>query len=323
MIKYDNIIIDSNLWYTRNHFTHENIKFKVGDKVITTGGIYGFLKSVSKWKKLFAKENTKFYFLFDNAKSKSNLRQKIIDPTYKLNRFKRPDSFYRSIDYLRLVLLNQSEDYTIVYGTGYEADDIVPYILKKIPDCENSILVSEDLDWSRLISENVHVFMKNDVWDIKKFINKFNFKPTVDSVTLYKAIKGDASDEIPIGVPNIPVTYVEKLCNEYKDVYEILENLDLIDYLSEKTKKKFIQNKSRLNLNHQLISFLSINEKELDEYTIQGKFKPESLKILYKSLNFSIDSLEKIDRNYYNYIVNEKKNINPVDLVFSVPKMKR
>lgn len=289
---YDYILVDTNLWYTRNYVALNHFTFKVGKRTIVTGGIWGFIKSIKKWQREFANDNTIFYFLFDNATSKSNIRQEIIDPTYKLNRFKRPLSFYRSLDYLRLILLHYSDNFRIVYGTGYEADDIVPYVLNKLENNKNKLLISEDLDWARLISKNIHLYKNKEIIDPKMFIDKFNFYPTIDSVTLYKVIKGDASDEIPIGVPNLRTKIVERLCNEYKNIYEVIENLDLIDYINDKMKKVFIQNKSRLNLNHQLISFLNIDEDTLDQFIIQGEFTKKTLRILYETLDFDLYEID-------------------------------
>jgi hypothetical protein len=319
---YDNILVDSNLWYTRNYSVLSDLTHQIKGRTIVTGGIWGFLNSILKWERNFAKRDTRFWFLFDNHDSKSNMRQEIIDPSYKLNRFKRPKHFYRGMDYLRLILLNKSEQYTVVYGTGYEADDIVPYILKNIPEGEKNLLISEDMDWARCISNNTHLYKNKHIIDPKEFLNTFNFSPTVNSVTLYKVIKGDSSDEIPVGVPRIQTKLVERLCNEYKDIYDVLENLEIIDYLSEGMKEKFRENESRLNLNHQLISFFPINEEEINQYIIQGKFVPRVLKVLYETLNFEV---EKIDKQLYTYIQQEeaKKEKDPIKILFNQPKMKR
>jgi len=319
---YDNILVDSNLWYTRNYSIFKNMTHRVKGRTIITGGIWGFLNSVLKWERNFAKKNTKFWFLFDNHDSKYNLRQEMIDPGYKMIRFRRPKHFYKGMDYLRLILLNKSEQYVIVYGTGYEADDIVPYILKNISKESKNLLISEDLDWARCISENTHLYRNKQIIDLCAFINKYNFKPTVDSVTLYKVIKGDASDEIPVGVPRIQTKIVERLCSEYKDVYEILENLDIIDYISDKVKNEFRKNKNRLNLNHQLISFFPIKEEEIDQYIIPGKFNPKALEIIYKILGFDI---KEIDKKMYIYICREdaEKEKDPAKILFNPPKMRR
>lgn len=300
---YDVIIIDSNNWYHRNFETHKDMTHKVGEKTIVTGGIYGFLQSVKKWRRNFSHSDTKFYFLFDNPTTKSNLRQQMIDPHYKENRKKRPKSFYRSIDYLRLILENYDNDFYCIYGTGYESDDIAPYVLKKIPQDKKVLLISEDMDWSRLISENVHQYMKDRIFTKKEFQNKYGFIPTLNSIVLYKTIRGDKVDDIPIGLSNLPEKILLKLIDNYKDIYDILDNLKTIRFLSELWQKRFIENRDRLILNHQLVSFFKIQESYLNECTSKGKYKPEQLKILYESLGFDIYDF---DKRVYIYLQEKK-----------------
>jgi hypothetical protein len=298
-MKYDFVIVDSNNWYYRNYEIHKEKTHQVGLKTIVTGGIQGFLKSFEKWKRDFTHEDTIFYFLFDNATTKSNLRQQMIDPAYKENRKQRPKSFYRSIDYLRLILENYDNNLYCIYGTGYEADDIVPYVLKNIPKDSNKLLISEDLDWSRLISKNIHQYMKKEIFDDKRFLQKYGFKPTLDKIVLYKTIKGDSSDGIPIGVERFPTKKLIRLVDDYKDIYDVFDNLNIIDYLNETWKNKFKEKKNRLILNYQLVSFFKLDEKFVKECTSKGQYRPEQLKIIYKSLGFKLD---EIDKRVYTYL---------------------
>ncbi len=296
---YDYILIDSNLWYHRNFEVHKDLLHKVGEKTIVTGGIYGFLQSIRKWRRSFSHSDTKFYFLFDNPTTKSNIRQQMIDPSYKENRKKRPKSFYRSIDYLRLILESYDNDFYCIYGTGYESDDIVPYILKKVPLESKVLLISEDMDWSRLISENVHQYMKGEVYTSSKFQKKYGFKPTLNSVVLYKVIRGDSVDDIPIGLPNFPSKLLLKLIDNYKDIYDVLDNLKRIRFLNELWRGRILESRERLILNHQLVSFFKIQESYVKECTNKGKYKPEQLKILYESLGFNLYDVDKRVYTYY------------------------
>ncbi len=319
---YKYIIIDSNNWYYRNYEVYKDMTYQVKEKTIITGGIYGFLKSMKLWIKNFSSKDTVFYFLFDNAKSKDNLRRNVIDPEYKLNRDKKPKSFYRSLDYLRLILSYYDDRFFTVYGTGYEADDIVPYILNTlyIDDNNRCLLISEDMDWSRLINKNIDVFMKKDIYTKYKFTNRYGFPPDNDKVTLYKVIRGDSSDNISPGVPYLPEKDVIYLVSNFKDIYEVLENLE-ITHLNEKWKKAFRDNKSRLNLNHQLISFFPIDENSLDEYISKSSYDYIMLSNLYDCFGFDI---EEIDKRTYSHIVRkEQKEKGYIDNFFKPPKVRR
>lgn len=320
MYKY--VIVDTNLWYHRNYQTHQNLTYEVEKRTMVTGGIYGFLISIKKWKKLFNPE-AEFYFLFDNPDTKTNIRSQIIDPTYKLSRKKYPSVFYRGLDFLHLLLLSYSDKFSTVYGTGYESDDIVPYILKSININEENkaILVSEDLDWSRLISDNVHQYMKGKIFDKRVFHEQYQFFPSTESVTLYKTIRGDRVDDIPVGVPRLPTKKLIKLIDDYKDIYDVLDNLEIISYLSEKWKKEIVKRKSRLTLNHKLVTFFSINESHIEDFTNKGKYQPKILKNIYETLGFDIYDL---DKRLYTYIEDEKtRKAKEKGNFFRQPKIKR
>ena len=319
--KYDYIIVDTNLWYHRNYSIHKDLTFKVGEKSIVTGGIWGFLNSLGKWKRDFAHENTKFYFLFDNATSKSNVRNLLIDPSYKMNRKKMPDSFYRGLDFLRLILMHEDDRFFTVYGTGYEADDIAPYVINKIAKDDSDILViSEDLDWARLIEKNVDMYMKKDIYDKKKFYQKYEFYPGKDSVTLYKVIRGDNVDDIPIGLPNFSKKNLIRLVHDYKTIFDVIENLDIIPYLNDMWKSRFLENKSRLILNHRLVTFFPIDESIMPQFITQSKRQEEILEKFYNILGFDI---YKVDKNLYNYIEERESKKKGFNGFFRPPSMKR
>jgi hypothetical protein len=74
------------------------------------------------------------------------------------------------------------------------------------------LLVSDDMDWSRAISESVHWMVHKNRQDIiytkDNFYKEYGFYPGRDEVCLYKAIRGDIGDNILPGVKNIPESVV-------------------------------------------------------------------------------------------------------------------
>jgi len=324
--KYDHIIIDTNLLYYKNYSTHEDLTYEVKGKKIVTGGIYGSIISIKKLIRDFLGEYGTVWCVFDNATSKQNMRQRMIDPTYKVSRKKRSKPFYRSLDYLRLILMNYDSNIKVIYGTGFEADDLVPNILKEISFNDSILLVSEDLDWSRLIEYNkrpIHQFMKKQVFDGIKFNNKYNFFPTNNKVSMYKAIKGDKSDDIPIGIPRVPTKKVIELIEAYKDIYDLIENIRYTNILTDKWKKDFSDNRSRLRLNYQLVSFIPVDQSYFKQFVTKGKYRPSYLKRLYESLGFKIRTF---DSRVFDYILKQKfisEHYKYQDDFFRPPKIKR
>jgi len=299
---YDNLIIDVNNWYYRNYEIHKNLTVEIDGKHLITGGVWGFLQSLKRFKREFLKQGGRIYCLFDNADSKKNMRQQLYDPTYKVSRKKKSDSFYRGLDYLRLILMNYGENISVVYGTGFEADDLLPPVLNSINEKESSLIISEDLDWSRGIyykKRDVAQYMGKKVYDRKLFNERFNFMPSESSVVLYKVIRGDKADEIPIGIKNFPSKKLEQLIGDYKDIFEVLANIDIIPYLTDRWKQEFKERSARLRLNHQLVAFIPISESYIKEFTTNSKFKPRNLALLYEGLAFDI---EKIDPRLFRHI---------------------
>lgn len=318
---YDHILIDTNNTFCANHYAFSNLSYKVKNSIIQTGGIYGSVLAFQRLRKRFLKEDGTMWALFDNAKSMVNVR-KTIDPEYKLNRTKMPKSFYRSLDYFRLIQLSYSNSEYVVYETGYEADDIAPVIIRKIPTDKKILVVSEDLDWSRLIGyqgRTVHQYMKKMVFDQSKFNEHYGFLPTVDKIVLYKIIRGDKVDNIPKGIKGLPTKALMQLIDDYKNIFEIKENLEIIPYLSEHWKEVITKNFSRLTLNHQLVSFLSLSDKDINQFIFKCKYQPKVLKILYESLGFNI---EKIDERIYS-TRRKKKTGNSFDDFWHHPTIPR
>jgi len=294
--KYDILIFDVNLWYHKNYHTHKDLSIEVGNQRIVTGGIYGFLKTLQRFERDYLKENGEIYFLFDNPNSKYNIRQLSIDPTYKANRKEYSKPFYRGLDYLRLILMEYHDNYTVIYGTGFEADDLVPNVLNTVDENKRVLAISDDLDWARIINykgKKVDLYMQKKVYTKKEFNEKYNFLPNESNVVLYKVIRGDTSDNIPVGIPNIPSKIVEKLVGDYKDIFEILENIQHIPYLNDTWKDRIIQKRARLRLNHQLVSFIPIDDSYLKRFTFKSVFRPKSLSMLYKSLGFNLREVDK------------------------------
>lgn len=298
---YRNILVDINNIFNKNHEKLRNMTYQVGEFVLITGGVYGSIRSLWKLKRQYLESHpdSKMYMLFDNAKSKEGNR-KLIDPSYKLNRNPKPKSFYRSLDYLRLILLNSSPQNTIVYGTGYEADDIAPYVIDSL-DSSPCLVVSEDLDWSRLIGwkgRKVHHLMKDKIFDSVRFNQNFDFEPSVEKITLYKAIRGDSTDNIPIGIRGLQKDKVIRLIEDFSTVDDMLYNVDHIEYLSPLMRDRMKESAARLRLNQSLVEFIPIKEKEVGKYTFRGRYSPRVLKVIYESLGFDIDKLDsRINRD--------------------------
>ena len=314
--RYDYIIVDSNNFFNR-YYSVEQANTKDESFEANTECIANALRGINKLGREYGNSSTEFYMLFDNAKSKMNVR-KLIDPAYKLNRQKKSPAFYRSLDMFRLILLSYDDRMHVVFGTGHEADDIAPVIVNKVSG--RILVVSEDMDWCRLITDEVHLFNRSGIVGKSEFLDKYGFVPTEDSIILYKTIHGDTVDNIPIGIKNFPKHLTIRLVGDYKDIYDVKENLDIIEYLSDTWKSRIKENISRMYLNHELVSYVSLGESEIDKCTIDCKFKPKILKTLYETLNFNIGG---VDKRLQYWLQHEQGRKQVEDDLFKMPKPKR
>lgn len=315
-MKYSKIFIDISNLYARGFSVTNWMTSDLDDGTsIITGGIFTSVKMIQRIEKQFLSSMGEIFFVFDNVHSGDN-RRKLIDPDYKKNRKKKYDSYYRGLDILHHLLLNYKDNYVTIKRPGSEADDLISPLVREY-DSDNILLVSNDMDWFRSIGENVHVakYENKDyvIYDQEKFFDKFGFYPTPERVCLYKAFRGDGSDDIPKGVPGIREASLVKLVTNYNSLNNIFKDLHTLEFLGETWKAKIEENKTRLRMNMKLVTSEEVSFQELKDYMFFSSYNPRTLKSLYKSLGFKISSFDsrvmslfpdkKEDSSFFEYDV--------------------
>ena len=300
MSKYKHIIIDGNNLYAANWFANKNLTVTYQGNVIITGGIYGFLRSLKRLEREYLEKFGKVYILFDNYDSKENYRKEI-DPAYKKDRKKQELAYYQGLDLLQLILLSYSDNYNIVYGTSYEADDLVlpiqKYLRKHFP-YDRMLMISEDADWARGIGNDTDWYAKKKIFTSILFEETFGYAPTMDSVIMYKSLRGDDSDGIPKGLANIREVTVIGLIKKYHNLHNMFISYPELVYIDKGKEKKLSdlwverlhRQKSRIILNSKLVGFLPLSESGIISFMYIGKFRPEAI-LMYCNM-LSIDPLK-------------------------------
>ena len=120
--------------------------------------------------------------------------------------------------------------------SGYEADDLIGTLAKQAEKLETgnwkleTIVVTGDRDIMQLINSKVKVFMpKKTLQDVglygeEEFALKYGFEPI--KLIDYKALAGDASDNIP-GVPGIGDVTATKLIHQFGTIEELYKPKNL------------------------------------------------------------------------------------------------
>jgi hypothetical protein len=299
-MKYSRIFIDiSNLYHRAFHVSkHLTTKLPDGSEIVT-GGIFTSLKMIRSIERKFLTNFGQIYCIFDNTFSVIDKRKEI-DPEYKSNRKEQKDpSFYRGLDYLNTILMNYDDHFVVVKRPGSESDDLVSTLLEENKNLDY-LLISNDLDWARSITDNVHWAKYSNkekdyiIYDDEKFEERYGYSPKNNAVKIYKAFRGDSSDNIAVGVPRIREELLIKLVNEFKNdtIQDIIKSVYSLSYVSDTWKQKILENRSRLDLNYRLVDFQKVSAKELEDFIFTSSFNEKELKFVYKSLGFNLESID-------------------------------
>ena len=309
---YDYIIIDSaNLFYRCLG------KNETAEQVVR--------KMVSFTEDLRQSLNDTLYIIFDPiseydlGESKSfkfpSSERKKIDENYKANR-QYSSLYYQSILLYKKFYTYRGDKVKTIYSQEYEADDFVEPLLEMIGPNKKVALISTDYDWSRYISDDVHMINKglDKPYSIKDFEEKFLFKPTKASITLYKALYGDESDNIKGSIyldKTKLVNNIKELCYNYiKEVADTNKSLEDVEkdlkqgykfdaaHIGETPLEQllfaFHMNSKQVNIIDKTILNMSIvrsllEGKDISKYIHSNPEKPEYNSIIRQSI-FKVDT---------------------------------
>ncbi|WAM30530.1 DNA polymerase I [Caldicellulosiruptor naganoensis] len=225
------VIFDGNSILYRAFFALPELTTSTG---IPTNAIYGFLNVLLKY--LDSEKPDYVAVAFDK---KGRAARKSEYEEYKANRKPMPDSLQVQIPYVREIL--NALNIPILEHEGYEADDVIGTLVNRFKDRDLEIvIITGDRDTLQLLDKNVIVkivttkFDKTteDLYTIENVKEKYGV--FAHQVVDYKALVGDASDNIP-GVKGIGDKTAIKLLEEYQTLENIYQNLKNIkDSLREK-----------------------------------------------------------------------------------------
>lgn len=215
------IIIDGNAIIHRAYHALPPMTTKSGKMV---NAVYGFTSMLLKvWRDL---KPEYIAVTFDMAGP--TFRHEKYDK-YKATRVKADQELYDQIPLVHDLV--SAFNIPIFEKSGYEADDVIGTVVKKNktnPDLE-ILIVTGDKDTLQLIDKNVKVFtlrkgMSDTVtYGAQEVKSVFGFAPK--QMIDYKALRGDASDNIP-GVPGIGEKTAVELLQKFGTVKELYKQLN-------------------------------------------------------------------------------------------------
>lgn len=205
------ILLDSNSLINRAYYA---VQYLSADGV-PTNAVFGFLSMLAR---LIEEENpTHIGAAFDLRAP--TFRHAMYDG-YKAKRKPMPDDLAVQVPILKEIL--RASGIAVLEKEGYEADDILGTAAKRFSS--PTIIVTGDRDSFQLIDDSTRVYYTrrgiSDVskYDLKKLKEDESFTP--NQIIDFKAIAGDASDNIP-GIKGIG----EKTARKWLAAYTDLDNL--------------------------------------------------------------------------------------------------
>ncbi len=208
------ILLDANSLIHRAYHALPNLKSRKGQY---TGAIYGFLSILLR---LIKEQNPTHIAAAFDLKAPT-FRHKMY-AEYKAGRKPMDEELRSQFEPLKELLAAMGVK--IVSLEGYEADDILGTLAKRF-DCE-TIIVTGDRDSFQLADESTRIFWtKRGVTDIEVYdLDKLKEEGFTPSTYIdYKALRGDASDNIP-GVSGVGEKTAKQLLADYGTLDAVLDN---------------------------------------------------------------------------------------------------
>lgn len=212
---------------------------------------------------------------------------------YKATR-KRPDQeFYDQIPRAKEVA--RAMNIPIYELQGFEADDIIGTITERIDEEKEGIetfIVTGDMDALQLIDKQVKVYSlkkgisETAIYDAAKVVERYGLRP--EQIVDYKALRGDASDNIP-GVSGIGEKTATAILQEFGSLDALYARVERGDVgsLRPKVVEKLVAEKEMAMMSRELATIrrdvaVSFDLKEC----VWGDYDREQLTRVFRELEF-------------------------------------
>ena len=279
---------------------------RINSKGVDTSAILGFTNSLFD----VIKREKPDYLAVCFDKGGSQDRIKIFDQ-YKANRDETPEAIKIAVPIIEKIL--KSLNISILIKDGYEADDIIGTIAKKVKSKQfDTYMVTPDKDFAQLVDESIFMYRPvfgggYETWGINEVLEKFEVSNT-SQVIDFLAMKGDSVDNIP-GLPGVGDKTAKKFIKEFGSIEELLRNTS---ELKGKLKEKIEQNKDLGILSKKLATIITDVpiEFEIEDLKLNVDKLDETKKI-FEDLEFRrlFNSLDTIFSKTNFEIKNESENL--------------
>ena len=214
---------------------------------LPTNALYGFTSMVLK---LLGEDEEKLGIGVVWDAGKPQFRMEVF-PEYKANRSTMPEELKAQLDHLDEIL--EAMNIPAIRAEGFEADDVLATLSRRIPEDVQLKIVTGDQDAMQLVDGKVKVLRTTrGVSETKEYgreevIEEYGVTP--EQIPDYKALVGDPSDNIP-GVKGIGPKGAANLLEEFGTVENLYETLDKVK--AKGTRKKLEESRENAFLSLEL-----------------------------------------------------------------------
>ena len=191
---------------------------------LPTNALYGFTSMVLKL--LDSEEEVGIGVVWDGGLPAFRVE---IFPEYKANRSSMPEELRAQLDHLDEIL--EAMNIPAIRAEGFEADDTLATLSKRVPEDVELFIVTGDQDAMQLVDGRVKVLRttrgvsETKAYGREEVIGDYGVTP--EQIPDYKALVGDPSDNIP-GVRGIGPKGAASLLREFGSIEGVYENLEKI-----------------------------------------------------------------------------------------------
>src|ERR671916_537749 len=248
---------------------------------LPTNALYGFTSMVLKL--LDSEEEVGIGVVWDSGKPAFRME---IFPEYKAHRSAMPEELKVQLDHLDEIL--EAMNIPAIRAKGFEADDALATLSKRVPEDVELFIVTGDQDAMQLVDGRVRVLRttrgvsETKTYGREEVIEEYGVTP--EQIPDYKALVGDPSDNIP-GVRGIGPKGAANLLQELGSVQGIYENLDKISAKGTRAKLEEGRESAFLSLELARMRFDVPVEFDAEALRFEG-VSPESRAVLLRRYEF-------------------------------------
>ncbi len=233
-------LIDANALCYRSYYAIKGLSTKKGQ---ATNAVYGFINTLKKILREYKPE----YMAVCFDVGKKTLRQEKF-AEYKIQRPPMPMDLVSQIPVIKEVL--RAYNLPVLEYEGYEADDIIATVAKKMERKNiEVVVVSDDKDMYQLLNGKIRIFSIRKEKIVGEEEVKADLGIAPNRIVDFIALAGDSVDNIP-GVHGIGDVTARSLINEYGTLEQIFKKISSVK--PEKVRDKLSEQKDMAFLSKEL-----------------------------------------------------------------------